>query len=678
MRARLHCHRLCPATSLLPNPRTPASTFSSSLLLSTDGRPAAAAAPSSRFSLCLRRGRTIDAFRLRLRSHDPSTAFPLSAFSPVDSFVAVHALRSAPSPDAALSLFRSLQSDPSFSHTHHTLHALAKTLSLSRRPRDLRSLLESADAGAFPRVPPPSPMDRLRWYAAAGDLPSALRAWEGVRAATGNRRHPCTESYNLVMSLYAAAGVDAEAVEVFRKMVEEGANPNSRTYTVIVEHLVGAGKLETALQVFDRLESMRVRRTSKQYNVLAEAFSSAGSFDGVRRLLVEMQSDGIWPGRAVRAAVARMREAGHYLEETEELAREMLSPDERIGYVVGSGDGDASDDDDDGDGGADDAGRGGERREEIRLKPWLDPNALASALGDWEPREVSALEEAKLVWTPRLVCKFLRGFKKADTAWRFFCWVGHQPGGFTHDRLTVSRMIAILARDGHAELVDRLLSKARADGVTLPFGTIRLVVDFFGMAKRAEAAMRVFRDADAVCGPLPASHRRLLCSSLLRTLAKCRRGDEIMELLEEMMLAGVLPDTQTFSGLMQFYAAEGDLRRVQELSGMVRQCGLHPDAFMCQTLIRAYLKRQRSALALRVFEDMRNSDLAPDGATKALLVKSLWNEGKLREAAYVEERCEEVREGLPLALPGHVWTVSSADLRWIYGIYHGSLAGGNT
>jgi len=39
---------------------------------------------------------------------------------------------------------------------------------------------------------------------------------------------------------------------------------------------------------------------------------------------------------------------------------------------------------------------------------------------------------------------------------------------------------------------------------------------------------------------------------------------------------------------------------------------------------------------------MRAAGVAPDATTKALLVKSLWREGKLREAALVEERCEDV------------------------------------
>ncbi|KAJ8645719.1 hypothetical protein MRB53_007467 [Persea americana] len=95
---------------------------------------------------------------------------------------------------------------------------------------------------------------------------------------------------------------------------------------------------------------------------------------------------------------------------------------------------------------------------------------------------------------------------------------------------------------------------------------------------------------------------------------------------------------------------------------MVRQSELEPNAYMYQMLIRAYCKRERAALALRVFEDMRGADLWPNAATKALLVKSLWKEGKLREAAAVEEKGEEVRDLLPVALPGHVWNVSSADL----------------
>lgn len=417
---------------------------------------------------------------------------------------------------------------------------------------------------------------------------------------------------------------------------------------------------------------MRIRRTSKQYNVLAEAFSSSGRFDDLEKLIKAMNSDGILPGRSMREAISRMREAGHTAG-TEEFVKK-LSPDDRIGFAVEEEDESESEEEEQEEEEQDDNNHKTDASDQIKLKPWLDPIALARALEDWDPTEVSELEAAKLVWTSRLVCKLLRAFKKAETAWEFFCWVAYQRGGFAHDRDTVARMIAILARNGHVELVERLLSKVKSEGILLPFDTVRLVVDFYGLSKKADAATKVFRDANSICGPLSASNRLLLCSSLLRTMAKCRRGNEALELLEEMMLEGVLPDVQTFTGLMQYFAANGDLKSVHRLFGMVRQCRLEPDAYMYRVLMWAYCQQERAALALRVFEEMRSSDMLPDGPTKALLVKSLWKEGKLREAALVEERCEEVETGLPLASRGHVWTVSAVDFKRIYDIYSGCFA----
>uniref|UniRef100_J3KWQ3 Pentacotripeptide-repeat region of PRORP domain-containing protein n=1 Tax=Oryza brachyantha TaxID=4533 RepID=J3KWQ3_ORYBR len=471
------------------------------------------------------------------------------------------------------------------------------------------------------------------------------------------------------MELHVRAADHAATVEAFRSMVREGALPNARTYTVVIAHLASAGFVDQALEVFRLLPSLRARRTTRQYNVLAEALAAAGKFEQLRWLVREMVAgDGVMPGPQMRAAIAAMREEGH-TEGTEDFLEE-LSPNERIGYAVDDveGEGDSEEEEDDEDAANRDKGRG---RAQATLKPWLDPRELARALEGWEPREVAELEAAGIVWTPRLVCKLLRAFKKAETAWEFFCWVACRPGGFAHDRHTVARMVAILARAGHVELVERLLGKVRSDGILLPFATVRLVIDFYGLSKKADAAIRVFREADSICGALSRPNLTLLCSSLLRTLAKCRRGVDAMELLEEMMARGVLPDLQTFSGLMEHLAGAGDLKGVHRLLGLVRQCDLQPDGYMYSVLVRAYCKQERAALALKLFDEMRGAGVAPDAPTKALLVKSLWREGKLREAAQVEERCEDTAGGLPEASPGHVWTASAADLEKVFDIYYG-------
>ncbi|CAO2185824.1 unnamed protein product [Urochloa humidicola] len=626
---------------------------------------APAAAATTRVALYLRRARLIDSLRLRLRSSPPTSPPPPP---PDDPVVALHAIRAAPTPSSALSLFRALPSPPP--PPLPLYQALASRLASLAAVPDLRAHLAS-----FPLPAPP--LTRLRLLAAAGDRAAALEAFASLPAPLHPRRRRPTEAHNVVIEIHARGGDHGAAVEAFRRMVREGALPNARTYTVVVAHLASAGFVDGALEVFRLLPSLRVRRTTRQYNVLAEALAAAERFDQLRWLVREMAAvDGVMPGPQMRAAIAAMREAGH-TDGTEDFVEE-LSPNARIGYAVddveGEGDSEEEDEDDvtNGDANHDDRDRGKSANQ--TLKPWLDPRELARALDGWDPREVAELEAAGFVWTPRLVCKLLRAFKKAETAWEFFCWVACRPGGFAHDRHTVARMVAILARAGHVELVDRLLAKVCADGILLPLGTVRIVIDFYGLSKKADAAARVFREGESICGPISPPNLALLYSSLLRTMAKCRRGLDAMELLEEMMARGVLPDLQTFSGLMEHLAGAGDLKGVHRLLGLVRQCELRPDGYMYSVLVRGYCKRERAALALRVFDEMRAAGVAPDAPTKALLVKSLWKEGKLREAALVEERCEDVAGGLPEASPGHVWTASAADLKKVLDIYSGCFA----
>uniref|UniRef100_A0A2K1ZNJ0 Pentatricopeptide repeat-containing protein n=1 Tax=Populus trichocarpa TaxID=3694 RepID=A0A2K1ZNJ0_POPTR len=71
-------------------------------------------------------------------------------------------------------------------------------------------------------------------------------------------------------------------------------------------------------------------------------------------------------------------------------------------------------------------------------------------------------------------------------------------------------------------------------------------------------------------------------------------------------------------------------------------------------------------IAWRILEDMKNSNLIPDAATKDLLVKSLWKEG---EASIVEESCDKINSVCSHKQHGHKWTVNSEDLARVYNLY---------
>ncbi|KAI5661729.1 hypothetical protein M9H77_21052 [Catharanthus roseus] len=614
----------------------------------------------NKVALYLERAKLTDAIRLGLRSNSSESLIHLLQSPNLDTFVVNNALKSAPSPESALSLIETLKTIPHFSHNQNTLHTLAKILAKSGQTSKLRVLISAINAGKFTNVARVSYMDRMRWYALAGDLDEVVGLWEEWRAS---QRHPCTESYNIVMSLFAQKGMDAEAVSVFRRIIDEGVLPNSRTYTVVIEHLVKSGHVDSAFDVFCILPQMRIKRTLKQYSVLVVGFSQTDQLDIIKTLLNEMQNDGILPGRAMQSTLQRMQEAG-YLRETIELIKEML-PNERIKKIAYSED--SSDTDIDGED-EDDNYIKGDVADEVQLKPWLDPAALASALKHWGSEEVLTLEKANFVWTNRLVCKMIRNFSSADTAWQFFCWIAYQPG-FTHDIYTISRMVTKLARHGRVNLVDQLLFKIQSEGIRLSFSTVRLIIDFYGISGNGDAALKILRRVKTICGLLSKSSQLILYASILRTLTKCKMNNDAINILEEMILLGISPEIQTFSGLMNHFALEGDIKTVQRLFGMVRQSGLEIDAYTYTVVIRAYCKCERASLALRLFEDMRNSNLVPDSTTKELLVNSLWKEGKLREAAFVEEKSEEIRDALPVALPGNLYTLSSVDLLRVYDIY---------
>ncbi|KAL6507409.1 hypothetical protein OROGR_023604 [Orobanche gracilis] len=616
----------------------------------------------NKVSLYLQRAKLIDSIRLCLRSTSPESSLVIILSSPsLDSFVVTNALRSAPSPISALSLIESLEKVKGFSHSQDTLHAMAKILAKSGQTGKLGALIDAINSGKFINATYVSFMDRMRWYADAGDLHEVTRVWDEWKRTLD--KHPCTESYNIVMKLCVDKGMNEEAVNVFCRMIEEGALPNCRTYTVIIQHLIKFENLDSAIELFQILPLMRIRRTLKQYSVLVEAFTCTDRLSVVRTLLNEMRADGILPGRAMLLSLQRMKEAG-FVYETEELINEML-PDERIksvNYSIASTEDDIDDEDEGG------GSIFGVQKDEVRLKPWLDPSALASALRNWGYEEVYALEDANFMWNSRLVCKLIRNFKSPETAWQFFGWVSHQPG-FVHDIYTISRMITKLARHGCVRLVDELLYKIKQERMRLSFSTIRLVIDFYGFSRKGDAALNIFQNSKTICGPLSDNSRLILYSSLLRTLAKCQMNSEAFDILEEMFLIGISPDLQTFSGLMHHYALQGDIKTVQSLFGMVRQSSLEPDAYMYKILICAYCKCERASLALRIFEDMRNSGIVPDLSTKQLLVKSLWKEGNFREAAQVEEMSEGNGEVIPLALPGHLYTVGTADLMKVYKLY---------
>jgi hypothetical protein len=52
--------------------------------------------------------------------------------------------------------------------------------------------------------------------------------------------------------------------------------------------------------------------------------------------------------------------------------------------------------------------------------------------------------------------------------------------------------MTILAKYGKVELVNQLITKIRSKVIRFPFTTITLIIDFCGISKNADSALKVF------------------------------------------------------------------------------------------------------------------------------------------------------------------------------------------
>lgn len=176
-------------------------------------RPFVRAPFTNKLALYLRRAQLIDSIRLAVRSNSSNSLSSLLNDRLLDSFIVTHALRSAPNADSALSFIEALKSNPNFSHNQSTLHALATVLAKSQRNYELKALIGDISSSKFLNVSV-SFMNLMQWYSTSGDLELVLSTWNEYRRSG---KLLSTESYNIVMSIYANTGKNFEAMETFRR-----------------------------------------------------------------------------------------------------------------------------------------------------------------------------------------------------------------------------------------------------------------------------------------------------------------------------------------------------------------------------------------------------------------------------------------------------------------------------
>lgn len=85
--------------------------------------------------------------------------------------------------------------------------------------------------------------------------------------------------------------------------------------------------------------------------------------------------------------------------------------------------------------------------------------------------------------------------------------------------------------------------------------------------------------------------------------------DKAVEILDEMTLAGIMPNEHTYTTIMHGYASLGDTGKAFEYFTKLRNEGLEIDVYTYEALLKACCKSGRMQSALAVTKEMSSQKI---------------------------------------------------------------------
>ncbi|XP_048336473.1 pentatricopeptide repeat-containing protein At3g25210, mitochondrial [Ziziphus jujuba] len=250
------------------------------------------------------------------------------------------------------------------------------------------------------------------------------------------------------------------------------------------------------------------------------------------------------------------------------------------------------------------------------------------------------VQNLKPGFSPIEVDEALRAQSDPDLALDIFRWTAQQRN-YKHNHLTYLTMIGILIdgkRYGHAEtLVEEVIAGACEISVPLYNSMIRFCCDRKFLFNRAfDVYKKMLKSED--CKPTLETYT-LLFNSLLRRFNKLNVSyvylRAVRSLTKQMKACGVIPDTFVLNMIIKAYSK---CLEVDEAIRVFHEMGLYgcePNAYTYGYIAKGLCEKGRVGQGLKFYKEMRKKDLVPSGSTYMIVICSLAMERKFEEAIEV-------------------------------------------
>ncbi|CAK9082013.1 Pentatricopeptide repeat-containing protein At1g05670 [Durusdinium trenchii] len=127
-------------------------------------------------------------------------------------------------------------------------------------------------------------------------------------------------------------------------------------------------------------------------------------------------------------------------------------------------------------------------------------------------------------------------------------------------------------------------------------------------------------------------YSRVLYHAVISILLKSQNVDYAMDVLRDMTLQDVLPDSYAYSSIIRAHLARGDLESSMQLLGQMQRQEISPDFSTFQAVLEACAHRQLLVLAEEVLRSMECCNVAPASCTLATMIRLYGRNGDLGAA----------------------------------------------
>ncbi|URE32259.1 PPR repeat [Musa troglodytarum] len=496
--------------------------------------------------------------------------------------------------DLAAGLFHWAAQQPNFSHIPETYHSLLKSLSLSRHPHLIQSLLKTAKSH---RV----------------SLPFS--------------------SYQLAISSLLLSGKSIEAARLIDPAPENGVEEfPSSLYNSLLAALSSDGFLDVARKVFDRMLTRGIMLNDVGFGVFIGKVCDSEGLDGVLGVLDGIKKlDCQFNGSVIAALVVnRLCRAGR-IEDAwcalEQLRNRCCKPDFIAYRLVSEGYKLA--------GRVEEAGRILKQKRKFGVAPRAKDyrEFILSSISDKRIQEAKELGEAIVDGQFPIDDDVLDGLigsvsaVEPDSAILFFkCMIGK-------DRFPSLSMLSKLSRNlcrneksnAMWDVYRVLMDKGYFNGVE----QYNVMVSFLCKAGRVREAYEVLREMrKRGFGPNIYSYNCLMEACCREDLLRPAK-----KLWDEMFANGCGADLHTYNILIRKFSEKGEAEEARQLYCRMLDKGVIPDSVTYTSLVKVLYREEKIEEAIQIFKKSMDQDVALGSSILSLLVLFLCKDGKYMAAS---------------------------------------------